>query len=127
MSIVIDVIKDIKNDEKTKKEVLEKINVISKLSKGEKAELTNRLMVDKVIYEEAIIIMGETIKEADIEIEALEYKTQLLEKELNSIDKEKINNAYQTKKFELEGDSKGNERVMRRLRNIMSKSKQITE
>ena len=102
------------------------MNVINKLSKGEKAELTSRLMIDKVIYEEAIIIMGEGIKEAEIEIEALEHKNELLEKELNIIDKEKINNAYQTKQFELEKDNKGNERVMRRLKNIMSKSKQVT-
>ena len=126
MSDVKNIIKLVKNDEKTKKEVVEKMNVINKLSKGEKAELTSRLMIDKVIYEEAIIIMGEGIKEAETDIEALEHKTELLEKELNIIDKEKINNAYQTKKFELEKDNKGNERIMRRLKNIISKSKQVT-
>ena len=127
MSDVKNIIKLVKSDEKTKKEVVEKMNVINKLSKGEKAELTSRLMIDKVIYEEAIIIMGEGIKEAEIEIEALEHKNELLEKELNIIDKEKINNAYKTKKLEIEKDNKGNERVMKRLTSIMSKSKQITK
>ena len=89
MSDVKNIIKLVKNDEKTKKEGSEKMNAINKLSNGEKAELTSRLMIDKVIYEEAIIIMGEGIKEAEIEIEALEHKNELLEKELNIIDQEK--------------------------------------
>ena len=80
MSDVKNIIKLVKNDEKTKKEGSEKMNAINKLSNGEKAELTSRLMIDKVIYEEAIIIMGEGIKEAEIEIEALEHEAELLEK-----------------------------------------------
>ena len=122
-----EIIKLVKNDSNTKNELSSKLTVLDKLSTGEKAALTPRLMADKVIYEEAIIIMWEGIKEAEIEIEALEHKNVLLEKELKTIDEEKINAAYQTKKFELQNDGKGNSRVMKRLQNIMSKSKQIPE
>jgi hypothetical protein len=121
-----EIIKLVKSDPKTKNELTERLNKINTLNKGEKAELATKLTIDNVIYEEAIVIMGEGIKEAEIEIEALEHKNKILEKELNTIDKEKIDNAYQSKKFELQNDNKGNTRVMNRLKSIMSRSKQLT-
>ena len=127
MSETKDIIKLVKNDINTKNEIKEKLDAISKLSTGEKAALTTKLMADKVVYEEAIIIMGEGMKEAEAEIVALEYKNQLLENDLNTIDKDKINQIYETKKFELQNDGNGNTRVMKRLQNIMSKAKQLTE
>ena len=126
MSETKEIIKLIKNDINTKTEIKEKLDAISKLSTGEKAALTTKLMADKVVYEEAIIIMGEGMKEAEAEIEALEYKNKILENDLKAIDKDKINQIYETKKFELQNDGNGNTRVMKRLQNIMSKAKQLT-
>jgi hypothetical protein len=127
MSDVKEIIKLVKNDQNTKNELSSRLSLIQNLSTGEKAELTTKLMVDKVIYEEAIVIMGEGIKEAEIEIEALEHKNSLLEKDLNVRDKEKVNAAYDTKKFELQNDGKGNSRVMRRLNNILARAQALPE
>jgi hypothetical protein len=126
MSDIKYVLKMVKENPNTKQQLIQKKNALDNLTKGEKASLTDRLMADKVVYEEAIIIMGQGINEAEIEIEALEHKNSLLEKELNIVDKQKINAAYETKKFELENDNKANSRVMKRLESIMSKSKQLT-
>ncbi len=44
----------------------------------EKAELGTKLMADKILYEKAIVIMWEGIKEAEIEIEVLEDRIQVV-------------------------------------------------
>ena len=66
---------------------------MKELNTGAKAELATKLLIDKIVYEEAIQVMGTAINEAEIEIEALESKNEQLEKELNlcSEDKERIN------------------------------------
>jgi hypothetical protein len=38
-----------------------------------------------------------------------------------------MNAAYDTKKFELQNDGKGNSRVMRRLNNILARAKALPE
>jgi len=127
MATPTDIIKLVKEDEQTQNDLIIKLDAINALTTGEKAALTSRLMKDKVVYEKCIGIMGEAIKEADVEIEGLEYKNSLLENELSAVDKKKINDAYQTKKLTLQNDGKGNERVIRRLKGIMQKTKQITK
>jgi hypothetical protein len=87
-------------------------------------------MADKTVYEDAIVIMGESINQAEIEIESLENKTSLLEKELSADNKERINKVYHTKKSEKQNDTSStssNVRIMRRLNKTLAVSKEITD
>jgi hypothetical protein len=126
MSTVKDVVDIAKNCDTTKKEVTERITEVNKLNTGEKAALTVKLMADKIVYEAAINIMGDAINDCEMEIESLEFKNELLEKELSTQDKEKINVVYIGKKKELQNDNNKNSRIMSRLNKTLDKAKQIT-
>jgi hypothetical protein len=123
------IIQSVKDSEETKLILKSKMNDFKELNTGTRAELSKKLMVDMVVFEQAIEIMGEGLNEAEIEIECLEAKNAELEKELKLTeeDKERMNKFYFNKKIELQIDGNKNERVMRRLNNIMSRSRQLTQ
>jgi hypothetical protein len=126
MSTVKEVVRIAKNRNTTKIELSERLIGLNKLNTGEKAALTMKLMTDKVVYEEAINIMGEAINDCEIENEALQAKNTLLENELSTQDKERINEVYNGKKKELQNDENKNSRIMNRLNKTLNKAKQIT-
>jgi hypothetical protein len=123
------IIQKVKDSEETKLMLKNKMRDFKELNTGAKAELAKKLLCDVAVYEEAVQIMGEGLNEAEIEIECLETKNKELEKELNMTDedKERLNKLYYNKKVELQNDGLKNERVMKRLNNIMNRSKQLTE
>jgi hypothetical protein len=126
MSTVKDVVDIAKNCSTTKKELVERLTEVNNLNTGEKAALTIKLMADKIVYEAAINIMGDAINDCEMEIESLEFKNTLLEKELSTQDKERINAVYNGKKKELQNDNNKNSRIMNRLNKTLDKAKQIT-
>jgi hypothetical protein len=126
MSIVKDIVKIAKNRDTTKTELSERTEALNKLNTGEKAALTMKLMTDKVVYEEAINIMGDAINDCEIEIESLTYKNDQLEKELSTQDKERMNEVYNGKKKQLQNDDNKNSRIMNRLNKRIDMAKQIT-
>jgi hypothetical protein len=126
---ITQIIQTVKDSEETKLILKSKMKDFKELNTGTKAELSKKLVVDMVVFEQAIQIMGEGLNEAEIEIEALEAKNAELEKDLNptSEQKERLNKYYYNKKIELHNDGNENNRVMRRLNNIMSRSRQLTQ
>jgi hypothetical protein len=124
-----EIIQSVKDSEETKLILKSKMKDFKELNRGAKAELSKKLMVDLVVVEEVVQIMGEGLNEAEIEIECLEAKIEELENDLNptSEQRERMNKIYHSKKFELQNDGNKNERVMRRLNNIMSRSRQLTQ
>ena len=127
MSVVKEIVKIAKASDDTKKELTERLTAVNKLNTGEKAALTMKLMTDKVVYEEAIKIMGDAINDSEIENEALKTKNSFLENELSAKDKERINEVYNGKKKELQNDDNKNSRIMNRLNKTLNKAKEITK
>jgi glutathionylspermidine synthase len=91
-----EIIQTVKDSEQTKLILKSKMKDFKELNTGAKAELSKKLMVDMVVFEEVVQIMGEGLNEAEIEIECLEAKNEELEKELKLTeeDKERINKLY---------------------------------
>ncbi len=104
----------------------EKTKELRKLNTASKASMTKHLVIEREVFIKTMNIMGQSINDAEIEIEALETKNTELEKELTVIDKARINKVYETKKQQLQSDSNYKQRIMKRLHKTINQSKALT-
>ncbi len=106
--------------------LVEKSKELKKLNTASKASMTKHLLIEREVYIKTMDIMGQSINEAEIEIEALEAKNAELEKDLTITDKARINKLYETTKQKKLSDPNAKDRILRRLHKTMNQSKALT-
>jgi hypothetical protein len=115
-----------KEDEETKRVIIERLQDLEKMNLATKANYSGKLIVSEELLRGAVQMATKTIVGLSIENELKDEKIEELEKEVTDVVKTRINENSNIKRKNYENDPQKNTRVLKELKRFNNLSKQIT-